>query len=388
MILDLRTIFVTGALTCLLLGVMQLLAFATGRFTRWPAWWGLSSACIGTALLCTALRGSVPDMVSIEFANTTLIAGSMLLVFGVRAFGGHELPWFAFLILLATTWILLSLFPGEDGYATRVAIVALLLALCDAAMVREAIRLARKEKLRSAWILAGFFAPTVIVYLVRMVLALRNGVGTTLFPENAGPVSWLAAGGTAFLILRGNALVLLATERSGNLLAALAKRDPLTGAMNRAGLEQSLAELEGGRMAARRASLLLIDIDHFKRLNDTLGHATGDHLLRVFTHAVRTELRKTDILARQGGDEFAIVLPGVGIREAVRVAERIRQAFREALAAEEKLPVQPTLSIGVTEADLTTQKLDEILQRADEALYRAKRLGRDRVQTQTVETAG
>lgn len=387
MILDLRTIFVTGALTCLVLGIMQLMAFATGRFTRWPAWWGLSSLCIGAGLLCAALRGSIPDMVSIEFANTVLIGGSALLVFGVRSFGGRELPWFAFVILLATTWVLLSLFPGEDGYATRVAIVALLLALCDTAMMREAIRLARGEKLRSAWILAGFFAPTVVVYLVRMVLALGNAVGTTLFPENAGPASWLAAGGTAFLILRGNVLLLLATERSGTMLAALAKRDPLTGAMNRAGLEQSLSELGGGRRVTRQASLLLVDIDHFKALNDTQGHAAGDQLLRIFTHAVRTELRKTDILARQGGDEFVIVLPGIGLREAVRVAERIRQAFRTALATQEQSPLPPTLSIGVTEADLTLQQLDEILQRADEALYRAKRLGRDRVQVQTTDAS-
>ncbi|UZF93858.1 GGDEF domain-containing protein [Bosea sp. NBC_00550] len=381
--LDLRTIFVTGALTCFIIGVMQLMTFATGRFTRSPVWWGTSSLCIGVGLLGAAFRDTIPDLLSIEFANTAMLAGCLLLLFGIRHFGGRELNWFGFGIVLLAVWILLSLSPGEQGYAVRVMIVAIVMAFCDAAIVREAVRLGREEKLRSAWLLAALFAPTVVIYTGRIVLAAFDQVGTTLFPKDAGTNAWLAAVGVTFIILRGQALLLLAAERSNRMLATLARRDPLTGAMNRSGVEQWVdQQIRGLKHGEVRVSVLLVDIDHFKALNDTHGHAAGDEILRVFANAVRGQLRSGDLLARQGGDEFAIILPNVGVREAVRVAERIRGVFKDALAEFGNLPGPPTLSIGVAENDLRGRSLDQLLAEADEALYRAKRLGRDRVQAQ------
>ncbi|MBN9452968.1 MAG: GGDEF domain-containing protein [Bosea sp.] len=379
MTLDLRTIFVTGALTCFIIGAMQLMTFATGRFTRSPVWWGVSSLCIGTGLLGAAFRGAIPDILSIEFANTIMLAGCLLLLFGIRNFAGRELNWFGFGVVLLGTWALLALSPGAEGYSTRVMVVATVMALCDAAIVREAVRLGRLEKLRSAWLLAALFSPTVLIYAGRITLAALDQVGTMLFPADAGATGWLAAAGVAFVILRGQALLLLAAERSNRMLATLARRDPLTGAMNRSGLEQWLVQQSRGE---GRAALLLVDIDHFKKLNDTLGHAAGDRILRLFAETVREQLRSTDILARQGGDEFAIILPDVGVRESVRVAERIRHAFRDKLADFAELRLLPTLSIGVAEVELGQRELDDLLVEADEALYRAKRLGRDRVQAQ------
>ncbi len=378
-ILDLRTIFVTGALTCFIIGALQLMTFATGRFTRSPVWWGLSSLCIGTGLLGAAFRGTIPDIVSIEFANTIMLAGCLLLLCGIRHFAGRDLNWFGFGVVLLGTWILLALSPGPEGYSTRVMVVGTVMAFCDAAIVREAVRLGRQERLRSAWLLAILFAPTIAIYAGRIVLAAIDGVGTTLFPPDSGATGWLAATGAAFIILRGQALLLLAAERSNRILATLARRDPLTGAMNRSGLEQWLAQQSRGE---QRAALLLVDIDHFKQLNDTLGHAAGDRILRLFASAVQEQLRSTDILARQGGDEFAVLLPDVGVREAVRVAERLRGAFRDKVADLADIGLQPTLSIGVAEVELGGRVLDDLLIEADEALYRAKRLGRDRVQAQ------
>ena len=379
MTLDLRTIFVTGALTCFIIGALQLMTFATGRFTRSPVWWGVSSLCIGAGLLGAAFRGTIPDIVSIEFANTIMLAGCLLLLFGIRNFAGRELNWFGFGVVLLGIWTLLALSPGTEGYSTRVMVVATVMALCDAAIVREAVRLGRQERLRSAWLLAALFMPTVVIYAGRITLAALDQVGTTLFPTDSGATGWLAATGVSFVILRGQALLLLAAERSNRILATLARRDPLTGAMNRSGLEQWLARQASGE---QRAALLLIDIDHFKQLNDTLGHAEGDRILRLFATAVQEQLRSTDILARQGGDEFAIILPDIGVREAVRVAERLRGAFRDKVSDLAEIGLQPTLSIGVAEVALGGRELDDLLVEADEALYRAKRLGRDRVQAQ------
>ena len=381
--LDLRTIIVTGALACFIIGVTLLTTLLTGRFTRSPVWWGASSLCIGAGLLGVAFRGALPDVITVEFANTAIMAGSLLLLFGIRAFSGRELNWFLFGIALIATWTLLALFPGEEGFAVRVMIMATAMAICDAATVREAIRLARHEGLRSAWLLAGLFAPTAAIHAWRIVQAGLGQVGTTLFSANSGVTGWLAATGVTLVVLRGQVLLLLSGERSNRMLASLARHDPLTGAMNRSGLEQWLAQqARGHQQRELPASLLLIDIDHFKTLNDTRGHAAGDEILRIFARAVRGQLRSDDILTRQGGDEFAIILPGIRVREAVRVADRIRNVFRDALAGVDDLPVPPTLSIGVAEADLRGLSLDQLLAEADEALYRAKRLGRDRVQAQ------
>ncbi|MCU4180248.1 GGDEF domain-containing protein [Bosea sp. BH3] len=381
--LDLRTIFVTGALTCFIIGVTQLMTFVTGRFTRSPVWWGASSLCIGFGLLSAAFRDTLPDVITVEFANTAMLAGCLLLLFGIRAFGGRELNWFLFGLVLLATWTLLALFPGKEGFTTRVMVVATVMALCDASIVREAVRLAREEGLRSAWLLAALFAPTVLIYAGRIILAALDQIGTTLFPQDSGATGWLAASGVTFVILRGQALLLLAGERTNQMLASLAQHDPLTGAMNRSGLEQWLAQQRRrSQRVGPKASLLLVDIDHFKALNDSRGHAAGDEILRIFTSAVRGQLRSDDILARQGGDEFAIILPGVSVREAVRIADRIRNVFRDALAIVDDLPLPPTLSIGVAEVDLRGVSLEQLLAEADEALYRAKRLGRDRVQAQ------
>ncbi|MDX3808214.1 GGDEF domain-containing protein [Bosea thiooxidans] len=388
MILDLRTIFVTGALTCFIIGMMQFATFATGRYSRSPIWWGVSSLCIGIGLFGTAFRGEIPDPISIEFANTTLLAGCLLLLFGIRHFAGRELHWVGFGVTLLTIWILLSILPGEQGYPRRVMVFAAAMALCDAAIVREAVRLARLERLRSAWLVAMLFAPTVAIYSGRGLLAAFDQVGTELFPQNSGAAGWLAGTGVAFIILRGQALLLLAAERSNEALATLAQRDPLTGAMNRSGLEQWLGQQAGRQQRAeQRASILLVDIDHFKLLNDTLGHAAGDEILRLFADAVREQLRGSDVLARQGGDEFAVILPGIGINEAVRVAERVRSAFRSASAGLDPLTPAPTLSIGAAEVDLRGRSADALLTEADDALYRAKRLGRDQVHARLVEAA-
>lgn len=368
-ILDLRTIFISGAMTCYVIGATLLLAFATGRFTRWPAWWGVSSLCIGTGLLCAALRGRIPDILSIEFGNTINIAGALLLLMGVRSFAGKPPRWALLGVILSVSWIALAAMPGEEGFAGRVVFTAIVLALCDAAIVREGVLLARRERLRSGWILAGFFAPTVLLYAIRAISVLADGSQTTLFPPEAPVQSWAAACGIGFVVLRGNALFLLVAERSNDTLVTLARRDPLTGLLNRSGLEDALAAMaRHAPRGTRQASLLVADIDHFKMLNDGAGHAAGDEVLLLFADVARKVLRAGDILARQGGDEFVVVLPGLEAQEAAVVAEQLRRAFRDATARQTHWPVQPTLSIGLAKAEFGRRPLAEFLKDADIAL--------------------
>lgn len=377
--LDLRTIYLAGAITALILGFVQLSAYATGRFERWPLWWGLSNLLIGLGLIGVGLRDVIPDIVSIPLANTVSWIGYLLVLFGVTGFAGRPARLPLYVLAVAAAAIPLFLWNEPDGFVRRVVLVSVLVMACDALLVREGLLLWRREQLVAGAVLAALFAPTVVLFALRAWLAVTGRLGSELFPaEGADP--WLAVTGTAFLLLRSGALLLLAAERSRNMLVTLAQHDPLTGAMNRSGLERAMAGLAAD---AGGLTLLLIDIDHFKSLNDTYGHAAGDRILQLFAEAARSELRASDILARHGGDEFVIVLPHMSATEAVRVANRIRAAFARALSDWDGVPLQqPTLSIGVAEGDAAGSQLETLLNHADEALYRSKRLGRDRVQVE------
>lgn len=155
-----------------------------------------------------------------------------------------------------------------------------------------------------------------------------------------------------------------------------ANTDTLTGLSNRRSLESKIAEISG----RGEFSIAFIDIDHFKKLNDTHGHETGDRALRLFADTLRSSLRPNDLAARWGGEEFVVVLPGVSANLAVPVLERIRERLREALAPA-ALPAF-TISSGVSDSN-GAPTFQEVVAQADDALLSAKRGGRDRIELAT-----
>jgi diguanylate cyclase (GGDEF)-like protein len=163
-------------------------------------------------------------------------------------------------------------------------------------------------------------------------------------------------------------------------LRSLSRTDSLTGVNNRRRFLDLLGEeVERSARYGRPLSLLMIDIDHFKGVNDERGHAAGDEALRSVTGAVaRSGLRAVDFLGRLGGEEFAVALPETRCSEAMCVAERIRGKVEETVVPFDGIGFRVTVSVGVTEHEGGEQP-DRLLQRADEALYDAKRSGRNRV---------
>jgi len=198
----------------------------------------------------------------------------------------------------------------------------------------------------------------------------------------------LDAGADDFIPKPVNAALLKARLRAaGRLLAMheqlleLALTDPLTGVFNRrAFLERAEGELARTRRTGRPLSALMCDIDHFKRINDTHGHAAGDEALKRFAACCRAHLRVSDVLGRLGGEEFAILLPETGAGEAVLVAERLREAVAGLEVESEEARFGLTVSIGATAFLCGADTVDRALARADEALYRAKTGGRNRVE--------
>ena len=161
----------------------------------------------------------------------------------------------------------------------------------------------------------------------------------------------------------------------------LATLDGLTNTFNRRHfMEMAQLQLEGARRFSLPLSALMIDVDHFKDVNDRYGHAIGDRVLRGVADRCRSALRSIDLLGRYGGEEFAILLPGTTLDSAARIlAERIRRAVAEEPIATDAGPVQVTISLGVAELNAATNDLAALLKRADAALYEAKLLGRNRV---------
>jgi diguanylate cyclase (GGDEF)-like protein len=186
---------------------------------------------------------------------------------------------------------------------------------------------------------------------------------------------WLIAGAAMIVctvILSG---ALVESDRAHRRRSTL---DPLTGLFNRNALDQRLAELDGQECSIEEGlshALLLCDLDHFKRVNDQLGHTAGDAVLQDVAYTMRAALRAGDSIYRVGGEEILVILPSADEGDAVEIAERLRQAVR----ARRPVGVPVTISIGVAVSKPDVVNTDDLVARADAALYAAKAGGRDKV---------
>ena len=173
----------------------------------------------------------------------------------------------------------------------------------------------------------------------------------------------------------------LANLKLRESLRALALHDPLTGLYNRRFLEDALKrEIQRYERTSKPVSLVMIDVDHFKRFNDTFGHDAGDFVLNRIAQVIVKGVRGTDIACRYGGEEFAVLLPETDLERALERAERLRTQIRETSLGHRGLSLPPpTASFGVSEYPRSGETVDDFLKAADLALYQAKQGGRDRV---------
>ncbi|WP_235015203.1 GGDEF domain-containing protein [Oceanicoccus sp. KOV_DT_Chl] len=168
---------------------------------------------------------------------------------------------------------------------------------------------------------------------------------------------------------------------SNEKLKELAARDSLTGVLNRGGFFETAQHLlDLCQRQKSQASFILMDLDHFKLINDTHGHFVGDNVLVHFTQSIQRLLRKSDLVGRVGGEEFAIFLPGTGIKDALQLADKIRKSIGCSVVEIEDVTVNYTVSLGVESAESKDYSIDELFKRADLKLYGAKEKGRDRVE--------
>lgn len=336
--------------------------------------WSAAPFILFVSTLLAGGRGVLPDAVSIVLANMLLITGLYLFYRGTQRFHGQppDLRLGIALVVFAGAW---ATWFGlvAPNYRARLLMINPLLALLFLLQVRLLWIHGRHGFSRGftlAILLAGA-AIQIARFILELLVPTQSADTLTASPLQLFYLTAYAL----IMLLFTICLVLLATERLRLEFQHLATHDSLTDAFTRRHLSEACSlELERSRRQGREMSLLVMDIDHFKSVNDRFGHQAGDRVLIEFVACVRRLLRRPDQLGRFGGEEFVVLLPETPGDMAGAVAERIRAAVAESAT-------QPrcTVSIGVTTSRPDDQTVDTLLARADAAMYRAKEQGRNRV---------
>jgi len=241
------------------------------------------------------------------------------------------------------------------------------------------------------WVAAVFYGIAYITLFFTLPLTQSNPEALLSLRVNGFGATAISLG-LSLILWRSNALNLVQQalierqnkqlEKKNEQLKYMARTDMLTGLFNRMRFTE-FVEREIGRIerTGDSSSLLLLDLDHFKRINDLYGHPNGDTVLKLISGVINAQLRKTDILARFGGEEFAILLPGTNLEGAYIVAEKIRQAIEGCTFTGRMEGLRITASFGIAPLNSSQDvSFHNVYQETDKALYRAKNNGRNRVE--------
>ena len=374
--LDFPTLFVIATCVTALLGVFLLFAWVQDR-VKALAWWGSAYLTGGFSVAIWSLEGP-GSLLPPGTANALLFIACGMIWNAARLFHGRPVLWGA-LAAGATTWLIACM--SQDFLASlssRIVLSSLIISSYTFLTAAELWRERRKSLRR--W-------PAIFVPILHGAVFLAPIPLASVLPDDRGIVSlasgWIAVFalevmlyivGTAFIIL------VLAKERAVRIHRDAAATDDLTGLLNRRGF------LHGAESMIARAvqkqtplSVLIFDLDHFKRVNDRFGHAIGDEALRLFGSIAAGTMRASDIIGRLGGEEFAAILPGT-LDDAAAAGERVRTAFEAAGVTVHGCALGATVSIGAATGAPGTD-IATLLSRADTALYRAKANGRNCVAT-------
>jgi diguanylate cyclase (GGDEF)-like protein len=348
--------------------------FESARY--WTASAVLAASGSGISMLREVMNSGFPLIAS----GGLMIFSSCLACMGVTRFFRKPVSWSAAIAIpvlssASIAWFLL----GFDYIPARVLSYSLGQSL-PILMVLPLL-LARQERGEKP----GARLATIVAFLILGVHAIRvsaafAGFGGAITAVNFNGLQAFLVLLLVFLSMAWNfACILMAIDRLRSEVADLALLDDLTGVANRRHLLQRLTEeCARSERSGEAFSLLVIDLDGFKVINDTHGHAAGDACLRHFTLMAQTRLRPGDMLARTGGDEFCVVLPSSSLREGALIARRVLEVCRQdaATCAGKEIPI--SISIGVAEWDRSVGQFpDRLIARADQALYAAKKNGRN-----------
>lgn len=341
--------------------------------------WAAALAVQTSAYVLLALRGIVTDWVSIVVGNGLLSLSYSLFILAVDNFHGRKTPLPLYVLPPLVVCLSFPMLPND--IVARVVIGNSVLFLQSLLFIHVMRKSAQDVAPRGRGLVLFGLLIVAAMTAARAVIAAAHPESVATFfrisPLQTG--TYLVA--FAALILISNGFLMMTKERSDARLRVMALRDRLTGCWNRVRIEE-IAEQEMARLRryGHPSSIIVIDLDEFKTVNDEHGHAAGDAVLREFAAIAAGAIRSTDILGRWGGEEFIIVLPMTSFPEAIALAERIR---KDVEAHEFPNRLRITISLGVA-ACLSTDAWGNWFARADQALYRAKAAGRNRTRAEGI----
>jgi len=385
--LDIRTVLLLSMVITLVLGLSLVAAWRSGddALARAQRLWVRGCAVQPLAWVLLGLRGAIPDVFSVLLANLLIVASFADFGAALVRLRGARPPWRAVGLLLTAVAVTQAAFIWlRPSLQARVVLISAALLLLSVAAVRAVWRLQAAPRPRSHWLVALAFGLGALVLAVRIVVEglLSPGLATLL--QGSPMQSLVFVYGAVVPIASTIGFLLIGNDRHIAELQRLVALDPLTGALNRRTLERQAPRADALLAETGRwCSLIILDADHFKQVNDRFGHLAGDQVLRGIGELLAAEAREGDLYCRFGGEEFVLLLPATRADGAAGLAQRLLQ-----LLPRREFSLLPgravTLSAGVAELYVDgqssgKQRLRALLGAADQALYRAKGLGRNRV---------
>ena len=348
---------------------------------HWSAFAGLST--MSFLALIVALHQPVPLSAELlrALGNVFGLAAMLALHRGVRLFidaplptGAHAL---ALVIVLVVSWLGLA----PERAALRVSVNSVVMAAIALAIAADLYRYGRVVRRRHAWLLVLPLVAAAVGFSLRGVRAVWRAESVTTEMVADSTVNVVSAMGYMAIALTFHATLLgIVVGRILSDLRHRSRHDGLTGLLNRRAMEEALfSQMQRSRRTGEPFTVLMLDLDRFKTINDRHGHAAGDRALKHTAAALTAELREVDAVGRFGGEEFLIVMPGATVETALPVAERLRTALISDPPSIDDATLLLSASIGIAQWREPAEEPSRLLMRADAALYNAKVRGRDRV---------
>ena len=343
-------------------------------------WFWLFSLTLSTlGLLFLWLRWCIPLWLSVGLGNGLLLLSYVLLWLGFRQYTRSLTKYDKFIFIIPVSvsvgllWLTLFF---SDSIIIRSEIVSICMLVLISMTITQALK--GRRAIETGRLICVFaLAFTMLSILFRVVAIHQLDGHGSLFDNSISGFILMAASGMS-LIWNASSIMLISSQWLQQRLYIHATYDALTGIYNRYALVELSRTLEiTNNLAGKTWSLAMIDIDHFKSVNDRYGHPVGDIVLREIAHIIKKQARCRDIVARYGGEEFVVVLTDCDLEHAYAWSERIRKEISEIFITHEKISV--TVSIGVASSSASVFRLQDVISLADGALYSAKNSGRNRV---------
>ena len=388
--LDLRTLSFVMMLAMIVSSLIMIFVILTQRTYPGFGLWTIGNLLAAIGFFLLGLRGVIPDFLSIIVGNFCAFIHLIFSLEGIRRFLGLSgVRYFS----MAATGVLLGTMAYftyfENNIATRIIVISLLSAIVAARGGYELYRNLQPDVRFGYGLMIGLYFSFAAFMLTRAALTYRlsdfSAYNDFFTRDRIQSFSFMALilfvlGWTFGFVVLNSQCIERDLKRAQLSLEELAATDFLTGLYNRRNfLHLAENEIKHAGRFRHDLSLMAFDLDHFKNINDTYGHAAGDNVLANTSEILKARLRTTDILARLGGEEFAALLPYTNLENAKVLAEYLRSEIEanEIVFGEEKIKV--TASFGVAELSGVDADVAALLERADRLLYEAKRRGRNRI---------